>query len=266
MLLAIDIGNSNVVFGAHDGNGWIHTGRVETVRTRTGDEYAVIFRAVLAEAGLELSSFERTIISSVVPQLTSGMVEMVATRAGREPLVLGPHLDLGIQVKTEHPRQIGSDLVANAVAGYHRFQENCIVVNTGTATTLTAVAAPGELLGVAISAGLVVTADALVGRSAQLAHVPLAPPPSVIGRNTEQSMQSGLVLGHVAMIEGLISRMKAQLGGAKVIATGGLTGIIAPLTDQFDAVDPWLTLEGLRIIAGRNQARAKDPTHWSEPE
>ena len=235
MLLAIDIGNSNVVFGAHDGNGWIHTGRVETVRTRTGDEYAVIFRAVLAEAGLELSSFERTIISSVVPQLTSGMVEMVATRAGREPLVLGPHLDLGIQVKTEHPRQIGSD-----------------VVNTGTATTLTAVAAPGDLLGVAISAGLVVTADALVGRSAQLAHVPLAPPPSVIGRNTEQSMQSGLVLGHVAMIEGLLARMKAQLGGAKVIATGGLTGIIAPLTDQFDAVDPWLTLEGLRIIAGRN--------------
>lgn len=252
MLLTIDIGNTNVVFGAHDGDAWIHTGRVETVRTRMPDEYAAIFRAVLSEAGLELDSFERTIISSVVPQLTRGMVEMVASRAGQQPLVLGPHLDLGIEVKTEHPNQIGSDLVANAVAGYHRFGENCIVVNTGTATTLTAVATPGHLLGVAISAGLMVTADALVGRSAQLAHVPLAGPPSVIGRNTEHAMQSGLVLGHVAMIEGLLSRMKSQIGGAKVIATGGLTTIIEPLTDQFDAVDPWLTLDGLRIIAGRN--------------
>lgn len=252
MLLAIDIGNTNVVFGAHDGDGWIHTGRVETVRTRMADEYAVIFRAVLSEAGLELSSFERIIISSVVPQLTRGMIEMVSSRAGREPLLLGPHLDLGIRIKTQHPNQIGSDLVANAVAGYHRFGENCIVVNTGTATTLTAVAVPGDLLGVAISAGLMVTADALVGRSAQLAHVPLGPPPSVIGRNTEEAMQSGLVLGHVAMIEGLIDRMKTQLGSAKVVATGGLTGIIEPLTDQFDAVDPWLTLDGLRIIAGRN--------------
>lgn len=252
MLLAIDIGNTNVVFGAHDGEGWIHTGRVETVRTRMADEYAVIFRAVLAEADLNLSSFDRTIVSSVVPQLTRGMIEMISTRSGREPLVLGPHLDLGIQVKTEHPHQIGSDLVANAVAGYQRFQENCIVVNTGTATTLTAVAAPGELLGVSIAAGLMVTVDALVGRSAQLAHVPLNAPPSVIGRNTEQSMQSGLVLGHVAMIEGLIARIKDQLGGAKVVATGGLTGIIAPLTNAFDVVDPWLTLDGLRIIAGRN--------------
>ena len=216
------------------------------------DEYAVILRAVLVEADLDWPSFDRTIISSVVPQLTRGMIEMVSTRAGREPLVLGPHLDLGIEVRTEHPNQIGSDLVANAVAGYHRFNENCIVVNTGTATTLTAVAAPGHLLGVAISAGLMVTADALVNRSAQLAHVPLAAPPSVIGRNTEQAMQSGLVFGHVAMIEGLIARMKSQLGGAKVVATGGLTGIIEPLTDQFDAVDPWLTLDGLRIIAGRN--------------
>jgi type III pantothenate kinase len=252
MLLTIDIGNTNVVFGAHDGADWIHHGRLETVRTRMADEYAVLFQALLGEAGLTLSSFDKTIISSVVPQLTRGMVEMVATRTGKAPLVLGPHLDLGIVVKTEHPNQIGSDLVSNAVAGFDRFGETCIVVNTGTATTLTAVASPGELLGVSIAAGLIVTSDALVGRGAQLPHVPLAAPPSVIGRNTEQAMQSGLVLGHVAMIEGLLSRMKAQLGGAKVVATGGLTAIIAPLTDEFDAVDPWLTIDGLRLIAARN--------------
>lgn len=252
MLLAIDIGNTNVVFGAHDGTQWVHHGRIETVRTRMGDEYAVLFQALLSEAGLSMTSFDRTIISSVVPQLTREMIEMVRSRSGKDPMVVGSHLDLGIEIKTEHPRQIGSDLLANAVAGYQRFGENCIVVNTGTATTLTAVAVPGHLLGVAIAAGLMVTSDALVGRSAQLPHVPLTAPPSVIGRNTEQSMQSGLVLGHVAMIEGLLARIKAELGGAKVIATGGLTAIVAPLTDQFDAVDPWLTIEGLRLIAERN--------------
>jgi type III pantothenate kinase len=252
MLLTIDIGNTNIVFGAHDGNDWIHTGRIETVRTRMADEYAVVFKALLAEQELSWESFDKTIISSVVPQLTRGMIEMVESRSGRPPLVVGQHLDLGVVVKTDHPHATGADLIANAVAGYNRFGENCIIVNTGTATTLTAVAVPGELLGVSIAAGLIVTADALVGKAAQLPHVPLVAPPSVIGRNTEHSIQSGVVVGHVAMIEGLLQRMKAELGGAKVIATGGLTAIIGPLTDQFDDIDPWLTLDGLRLIAERN--------------
>lgn len=252
MLLTIDIGNTNVVFGAHNGSGWIHTGRIETVRTRMADEYAVVFKALLEEQGLSWDSFDKTIISSVVPQLTQGMINMVESRAGKAPLVVGQHLDLGVAVKTEHPAATGADLIANAAAGYHRFGETCIIVNTGTATTLTAVAEPGELLGVSIAAGLIVTSDALVRQAAQLPHVPLVAPPSVIGRNTEQAIQSGLVIGHIAMIEGLLARMKAELGGAKVIATGGLTAILAPLTDQFDEVDPWLTLDGLRLIAERN--------------
>jgi type III pantothenate kinase len=161
------------------------------------------------------------------------------------------------------------------VAGYDRFKGNCIVVNFGTATTLTAVAAPnvpglsganvpggapapggsgaGEFRGVSIAAGLAVTANALVSGAAQLAHVPLDAPPSVIGTNTRHSMQSGLVLGHVAMVEGLIDRIRQELPGARVVATGGLAPILAPLTDHFDAVDPMLTLEGLRLVANRQE-------------
>lgn len=253
MLLAIDIGNTNIVFGVHDGVQWTHHWRVQTVHERMPDEYAVLFRGFLREAGLDLDGFERIILGSVVPKLTQGIAQMVAQRANRAPLILRPaEMVLGITIKTEHPDKIGSDLVADAVAAYDRFQGNCIVVDFGTATTFTAVAAPGDLLGVAIAAGLNVTADALVSRTAQLPHVELAPPPSVIGRNTIHSMQAGLVVGYVAMVEGIVDRMRAELGEASVVATGGLSSVIGPLTDRFDAVDPWLTLDGLRLIAERN--------------
>jgi type III pantothenate kinase len=178
---------------------------------------------------------------------------MVERQTGKAPLILRYGVNTSIAIETEHPQATGNDLVANAVAGWNYFHTNCIVVNFGTATTLTAVAEPGRMLGVSIAAGLATTADALAGKAAQLAHIPLAGPPSAIGRNTEHSMQSGLVLGHVAMVEGLIDRMRVELPHAQVIATGGLVGILAPLTAYFDAVDPWLTLEGLRLIAERNR-------------
>ena len=252
MLVAIDIGNSNIKLGVHDGGGWAQYWPIETVRDRMPDEYAVLLRSFLAEAGIDRRNIDRTIMSSVVPQLTHGIMEMLERQIGRKPLLLSRELDIGIEIKTDQPDSVGTDLIANAVAGYHRFQGDCIVVNFGTATTLTAVAEPGDFRGVAIAAGLAVTANALVGGAAQLSHVELATPPSVIGTNTRHAMQSGLVLGHVAMIEGLIDRMREVLPGAKVIATGGLAQILAPLTDHFDAVDPMLTLEGLRIVAERN--------------
>ena len=152
----------------------------------------------------------------------------------------------------DHPEQVGSDRIADAVAAYERFNSNCIVVDFGTATAFTVVAEPGEMIGAVIAAGLNTIADALVRRTAQLPQVELVPPPSVIGRNTIHAMQSGLVLGHIAMVEGLVSRIKAELGSAQVIATGGLSTVLAPHTDCFDAVDPWLTLDGLRLIAERN--------------
>ncbi|CAN5651618.1 type III pantothenate kinase [soil metagenome] len=252
MLLAIDIGNSNIKMGVHDGEGWAEFWVIETVRDRMPDEYAVLLRSFLAEAGIHRREVHRSIMSSVVPQLTHGMMDMLERQLGQRPVLLRRDLDTGLDIVTDQPDSVGTDLIANAVAGFHRFKSNCIVVNFGTATTLTAVAQPGEFRGVAIAAGLAVTANALVGGAAQLSHVEMEAPPSVIGANTRHAMQSGLVLGHVAMVEGLIDRMREQLPGAKVIATGGLAQILAPHTDHFDAVDPMLTLEGLRIVSERN--------------
>jgi len=252
MLLAIDIGNTNIVFGVHDGSQWTHTWRAQTVRERMPDEYAVMFRNFLSEAGLKLRQFDQTVISSVVPPLTAGLCAMVEQHTGHRPVVVNARINTGIAIKTDQPERVGSDLIANAAAAYARFRSNCIVVDFGTATTFTAVVEPGEMLGVAIAAGLGTITNALVERTAQLPQIELTPPPSVIGRNTIHAMQAGLVVGHIAMVEGLVGRIKAELGGAQVIATGGLSTVLAPHTGCFDAVDPWLTLDGLSLIATLN--------------
>lgn len=253
MLLAIDIGNTNIVFGVHDGTQWTHHWRVQTVRERMPDEHAVMFHSFLTQAGLELRGIQQTILSSVVPQLTRGLAEMVAEHTGRAPVIVSAALDTGIEVRTDQPERVGSDLIANAVAAYDRFRTNCIVVDFGTATTFTAVEAPGILRGAAIAAGLYTVIDALVRRTAQLPQVEVVPPPRAIGRNTVEAMQAGLVLGHLAMVEGLVARIQRELDGAQVMATGGLSRALGPHTDCFDAIDPWLTLDGLRLIAERNR-------------
>lgn len=252
MLIAIDVGNTNIVFGVHDGDRWAYHWRVQTVRERMPDEYAVMFRNFLSDAGLELRQFDQAILSSVVPQLTSGLSSMVAQHTGYPPVVVSAKVNTGIRINVDHPDSVGSDRIADAVASYERFKSNCVVVDFGTATAFTIVVEPGELIGAVIAAGLTTTADALVRRTAQLPQVELVPPPSIIGRNTIHAMQAGLVLGHVAMVEGIIDRIRKELGVAKVIATGGLSTVLAPLTNRFDAVDPWLTLDGLRLIAERN--------------
>lgn len=251
-LLAIDIGNTNIVFGVHDGSRWSNQWRVQTVRSRMPDEYAVMFRDFLSEAGLDLQTFEHTVLSSVVPQLTRGLADMVAQRTGYPPLIVSAKINTGLRINTDQPERVGSDLIANAVAGYDHFQSNCIVVDFGTATTFTVVVEPGEMIGVVIAAGLHTTIDGLVARTAQLPQIDLTPPPAIIGRNTVHSMQAGLVIGHVAMVEGITDRIRQEIGGAKIAATGGLSKVLALLTDRFDLVDPWLTLDGLRLMAERN--------------
>lgn len=252
MLLAIDVGNTNIVFGVHDGARWAHTWRVQTVRERMPDEYAVMFRNFLREADVELDQIDASVLSSVVPPLTHGLAEMVAQRTGHAPVIVNAAINLGIRINTDHPERVGSDRIADAVAAYARVQGNCIVVDFGTATAFTIVAEPGEMIGAVIAAGLGTTADALVRRTAQLPQIELVPPPSIIARNTIHAMQAGLVVGHIAMVEGIIDRIRAELGHAKVIATGGLSTVLAPYTNHFDIVDPWLTLDGLRLIAALN--------------
>lgn len=252
MLLAIDIGNTNIVFGIYNGDNWRHHWRIQTVHKRMPDEYAVLFQQLLGEAGFELASFDQTVLSSVVPQLTSGLADMVRHRTGQPPLIVKSSLKLPVQIHTEQPSKIGADLIADAVAAWTLFGHNCIVVDFGTATTFTSVQAPGHLLGTAIAAGLNTTIDGLVEKTAQLPQIELEAPPSPIGRNTVHSMQAGLVLGYVYMVEGLIKRIKLELDDASVVATGGLSNVIAPLTTAFDRVEPWLTLDGLRLIAEYN--------------
>jgi len=253
MLLAIDVGNTNIAFGAYDGMRWIDYWRIRTVHDKMSDEYAVLLRSLLADADIALLDIDRVVLSSVVPSLTGTLSAMFRQRTGHEPLIVGPGVRTGLRIRTENPTEVGADLVANAVAAYVRFQANCVVVDFGTALTFTAVASPGDLLGVAIAPGLNSAAAALSSNTAQLPRVRLVPPPSAIGRNTTHSIQSGVVFGYIGLVEALIDRMTAEMGGQAVaIATGGLAQVIAPLSDRFAEVDPWLTLEGLRIIAQRN--------------
>jgi len=253
MLLAISAGNTNTAFGIYSQGQWTNHWRVRTVPDKTPDEWGVLFRDLMRDVGLHMGDVRKAVLSSVVPPLTGALGEMLRRPMGCEPLVIGPGVRTGLRIRTDNPSEVGADLVANAVAAYARFQSNCIVVDFGTALTFTAVAEPGDLLGVAIAPGLNSAAGALSRDTAQLPRVQLIPPPAAIGRNTTHSIQSGLVFGYVGLVEALIGRMRQELGGhAQAVATGGLAPIIAPLTDQFTEIDPWLTLEGLRIIAERN--------------
>ena len=253
MLLCVDIGNTNIVLGLWDGGEWLSHWRIRTDRDKMPDEYAVLLKALLGGREYELGTISRVVMASVVPPLTTVFRKLFTSYVGVEPLVVGPGVRTGLRIRIDNPVELGADLVANAVAAYDRFRKACIIVDFGTATTLSAVTELGDFVGVAIALGLGVSADALASRTAQLPRVTLTPPPAAIGKNTVHSMQSGLVFGYVGLVDGLVRRIRAELGGkAQVIATGGLSSILAPLTNEIQAVDPWLTLEGLRLISELN--------------
>ncbi len=254
MLLAIDIGNTNIVFGAYDGASWRRTWRVQTVPAKMPDEYGTLLRSLLRDAEFPVADFDQVILSSVVPALTGKFGELLAANGFPAPLVVGPEIATGLTFAVDNPAEVGADLIANAAAAYARCGGACIVVDFGTATTLTAISARAEFLGVAIAPGLNLAASTLAGGTAQLPAIALAAPLHAIGANTVDAIRSGIVLGYVGLIEGLCARIRAELGGtAHVVATGGLSRLIAPLTTAFDAVDVGLTLEGLRLIAARNR-------------
>jgi len=262
MLLAVSVGNSHISFGVHGSGGWVRRFRVQTVHEKTPDEYMVVFRELLAQGGITREDMDSAILSSVVPPLTTAIADTMREVSSASPLLLSHGVDLGLSITTENPAEVGADLVANAVAAFDKFHASCIVVDFGTALTFTAVAraaasGAGELRGVAISPGLTAAVDALVRSTSQLPRVPLAAPPVIAGRNTVHSIQSGVVFGYVSLVEGLIRRMRAELGGhAEVVVTGGSSPLIAPLLQEKAMVEPWLTLEGLRVIAERNIGRA----------
>lgn len=253
MLLAVDIGNTNVVFGLYDGEQLSHTFRVSTVHTRTEDEYAVLLRELLAMRGLAANVVDAAIVASVVPPLTDVLADAVRRACARDPLLVGPGLKTGIPVLYENPREVGADRIVNAVAAYDRVHGPVIVVDFGTATTFDCISPKGEYLGGVIVPGLRVSLDALLEHAAKLSRIELAAPPVVLGRNTTHALQSGLIFGHAAMVDGMIERLQAEQGyESTVIATGGLGKLIAKHARRIGSVDENLTLEGLRILHERH--------------
>ena len=253
MLLCIDIGNTNLVFGLWDGGKWLDRWRVRTVQNKMPDEYAMLMKTLLTERGYALEDVGRVAIASVVPRLKSVFQELFLRYFGIEPLIIGPGVRTGLKIRIDNPVELGADLVADAVAAYSRFNTACIIVDFGTATTFSAVSKEGEFMGVAIAPGIEVAADALSSKAAQLPRINLVAPPKAIGTNTIHSMQSGLIYGYIGLVEGLIHRIREEIGGeAVVVATGGLSEVLAPLTKEIEEIDADLTLEGLRIIMERN--------------
>lgn len=253
MLLAIDIGNSNIAFGVHQDK-WIDHWRISTVASKTSDEYGVLFRAMLENSQIALKDIDQIIVSSVVPPLTATFQKMTERLFTQKALIMNPSLYTGLDIVIENPKEIGADLVANAVAGFEMFKTNCIVIDFGTALSITVVGKNKQILGVSIAPGLESAVKALFSNTAQLPPVPLEAPPAVIGKNTIHAIQSGIVLGYTGLVESLTDRIKKELNDetTKVVATGGLSSVIASQTPIFDAVAPWLTLDGLRLIAEKN--------------
>jgi type III pantothenate kinase len=258
MLLAIDVGNTNIVLGVFAGASLVQSWRLQTLRERTSDELGLIVDGLFAHSHIDRAAIRGVILGSVVPPLTGTLRTMTERYFGIPPLTIEPGVDTGMPILYENPSEVGADRIVNGVGAWERFGRGrdrpMIVVDFGTATTLDAISARGEYLGGAICPGVEISADALFQRAARLPRINVRKPPSVIGRTTVGAMESGLFYGYVGMVEGLVTRMNAELGGRAIsVATGGLAEVIAPETSLIQHVDPDLTLHGLRLVWERNQ-------------
>jgi type III pantothenate kinase len=257
MLLALDVGNTNVVGGLYDGSRLAARWRVSTDARRTTDELRVLWQGLFHTRGLAPRQVSGACLASVVPALTGTYLQLVRELMGVPALVVGLDLDLGIRVDTDNPPEVGADRIANALAARERYGAPAVVVDFGTSTNFDVVSREGAFVGGVIAPGMAASVDALVARTAQLPRVALRRPDRAIGRNTAACMQSGAFFGYVGLIEGLIDRILAEVGGpAPVIATGGLASVMAPETTKIAHVDPDLTLDGIRLVWERNAAVA----------
>ncbi|HXG55887.1 MAG TPA: type III pantothenate kinase [Vicinamibacterales bacterium] len=260
MLLAIDVGNTNIVLGVFEGELLTESWRLVTMRERTSDEIGILVSQLFERSDIGVAAIDGIILSSVVPPLTRTMEEMCERFFDRRPLTVEPASNTGMPILYQPPSDVGADRVVNAVAAYEMFgragSTPIIVVDFGTATTFDAISGQGEYIGGVICPGIGISADALFQRAARLPRVDVRKPPAVIGRTTVTSMQSGLFFGYVSMVDGIVTRMRGELeggSGAMCLATGGMADILAAETTTIQRVEPDLTLQGLRIIWGRNR-------------
>lgn len=259
MILLVDAGNTNIVLGVHDGNEYIASWRISTDAKKTSDEYSIQVMELFHLSGIDHKKIDGVIVSSVVPNIMHSLENMLRKCFCHEPIIVGPGIKTGINIKYDNPKEVGADRIVNAVAAHEIYKKPVIIIDFGTATTFCAVKANGDYLGGCICPGIRISSDALFERAAKLPRVELEVPKSVICKNTVTSMQAGILFGYIGQVEYIVKKMKEEMKKLKtneepfVIATGGLANLIAKETDVIDKVDSELTLEGLKLLYYKNK-------------
>jgi len=253
LLLVIDVGNSNIVLGIYDGERLLKDWRISTEKSRTTDEYGVLVSDLFRLSGISFESVKGIIISSVVPTLTGVLENLSLQYFGFKPYIVGPGIKTGMPIHYDNPREVGADRIVNAVAGYEKYRTALVIVDFGTATTFDYVNRKGEYCGGAIAPGLMISMEALFQKASKLPRVEIIKPPHIVAKNTVNSMQAGIYYGYIGLVDEIVTRMKAESSEKpRVIATGGLAGLIAPESRTIEKIEEYLTLDGLRILYARN--------------
>ncbi|MBC8631979.1 type III pantothenate kinase [[Eubacterium] tenue] len=255
MLLVFDVGNTNMVLGIYEGKELKKYWRISTDKAKTSDEYGMLINNLFQYDNVDIKSIKDVIISSVVPNVMHSLENFCIKYFNKQPLVVGPGVKTGLNIKYDNPKQVGADRIVNAVAAIEKYRAPMIIIDFGTATTFCAISAKGDYLGGTIAPGIKISSEALFQRASKLPRVELLKPGMTICKNTVSAMQSGIIYGYVGLVDKIVKMMKEELGNedVKVVATGGLSSLIASETNSIDCVDKFLTLEGLRIIYDKNK-------------